>query len=164
MEISSEALQLVGTIGGLEVLWIGKGDLRDKDLAFLPRLKVLKELWIDGSDTVGDPDQPHGLTDRAAAMISKLPDLERLRINGEGPYSDEFAKAILQLPKLRHLDITSDSLTDETLARLVEKESIEEVIISSSRFTPKAMRALFESRTIQKLEVRSAKLKFQLKR
>lgn len=152
VEISREALQVVGEIAGLELLHLCKEELRDEDLAFLLKLRKLKALRIQASDMI-DPNDPHGLTDRAAGVLARLPLLEELEIYGKGPYSDEFFRAILSLPKLRILDFTSASATDETLRLAAKKESLIKVDATSPKFTEDGIKALRESKSLKQIEV-----------
>jgi hypothetical protein len=153
VEITEQALQLVGAMAGLEFLQICKEGLKDRDLAFLPRLTKLKELWIQGADMI-DPDEPHGLTDDAAAFIGKLKHLEVLHLYGNGSYTDGFFQAICQLPRLRSLRFQSDAVTDNTLVLIAKQKSLAEVEILSSVFTPSGVKALMNAPSLKKAVLR----------
>lgn len=97
----------------------------DSQLAPLAELHTL--IWLD---VVGVP-----LTDDAAIHISRLENLERLRID-ETPITDAGLIHLARLPKLHTLNLSSTPITDAGLTHLAKVSNLKELYIQKTQVTP----------------------------
>jgi len=148
-EVQAHVLDAINPpkLQGLEVF---KPDLKDGDLSFLPRLTGLQYLILEEENSRSkDPGAHPGLSDGAALLIAQLPELAEIDILWHTTLTDRFVEEIASLPKLRRLNISSDSFTDESILLLAKKPGLKKLLMYSSRFTERGMKALrdFQIRT-----------------
>lgn len=140
----------------LEYLQIAKHQLRDEDLAVLPKLKTLKVLTIETADPAGEPGrEKHGLTDKSIETLGSLENLEELILRSDGDFSDEFARKIAALPKLTRLEVSSKRFTDLALEAIAANPRLIRLEIGSPQFTDRGVQALARMQALQELQIDS---------
>ena len=155
VDLEKGALSVLVNCQLLEDLHLAKHHLSDEDLEVLPKLKMLKALWIEGNDIVLVGSETNGLTDKCMETLGALEQLESLVIRGTGDFSDDFARKISALPQLTTLEISSDRFSDRALEAIAANPRLKKLSIRSPRLTDRGVQALARMQTLEELEIDS---------
>lgn len=153
------ALTHLSKLKNLEFLWLNKHHLCNEDLKFVRHLKKLEELEITPISHVFNdqlcalntfyPDhirkklKPHAayyLDDDVADDLAQAISLETLLIHGK--FTDKFIRKLAKLPKLGTLHITSEKLTDRSLATIGQNYRLKHLTLESDQITNAGVEAL----------------------
>jgi Leucine-rich repeat (LRR) protein len=141
---------VLSRISNLRSLTIGsfweEGELSDRGLGSLGRLKRLRHLGIVGS--------PGGnVTDKGLAWLSKLTDLRELELGGL-PITDDGLKRIATLGSLEALDLGITGITSAGLANLSPlKGHLERLILRNTEITDDGLASLSELKELRTLDL-----------
>jgi hypothetical protein len=131
---SSLAEQLTAVRNGsTDIVLVETMPLGDQDLALIRDVPGLKVLQLDNADNT--------LTDSGMTEISKLTQLEHVRIRG-GNIGDEGLKTLSTMPNLRMLNLPQGKFTDAGLAQLKQMPRLDSLRIGSPKVTDEGIAAL----------------------
>ncbi|MGB2862833.1 MAG: hypothetical protein WBC05_05855 [Sedimentisphaerales bacterium] len=115
-------------------------------LMALSKLPSLKNITVDGNL----------LSEEGLALLSKFKSLEHVYIDNTDKM-DAIVKELINLPGLKELTLGT-GLTDEGLVKLKNMQFLQSLMIGPSQITGKGIAALAEIPSLQKLQLRQAKL------
>jgi len=145
VEIDGKALAEIGnitTIRGLDFFITG---VKEKDWAFLSRLKKLEHLHIDGEHLE--------LGDNFLEVASKLHSLKTLRVIPESGFSDAAIAKLASLRNLTELDLSSSLMTDQSLKVMAGFKKLKSLRLQSPNVSKKEAEKLLDSTAIKHLRV-----------
>ncbi len=94
-----------------------------------------------------------GVTDRGAAVVSLLPDLQELRIHA-GSLSDSSGEVFGALSQLRKLQLSQAKLmTDQTAAQIGKMTGLEELFWTGSQLTDQGLREIAKLSGLRRLTI-----------
>jgi len=87
------------------VLQMANPDVTDPILAYLSGMELLRELDLDNTQ----------ITDDGLKALETLPALEMLRLGGTGITDEGFRSSVMQLPKLKRLNLRDTQVSDDAI-------------------------------------------------
>ena len=118
----------------LDSLELRAHPIGDRSCALLAAMPQLRNLNLHAC----------GITDAGLKQLEPLTNIERLDIGySQGKITDEGAKSLLKMPKLKFLNIYGSSIGDETLRNVLARLSdLETVEVTSTKVTGEGIAAL----------------------
>ena len=151
-------LSKLANLKSLEWLHLCKQNPRDTDLAFVASLPKLTHLEFNADSEF------HGgkttITDQCGDFLRQAKSLESVYIQGDGRLTDKFVSKLANgLPKLEHLNMRCDRLTDESLRLLaLHSKNLNWLDISSDKFSDRGVKHLSNAKNLRRLWLDSSSL------
>ncbi len=151
-------LSKLGRLKHLERVHLCKEKMTDKDLQFVTALPRIKQLEFNAN--ANQSEEGPRCTDRCADYLVQATTLEALWIHDATNFTDKFVSKLTEgLADLKHLEISSPELTDESLRLLAERcKKLNWLDIDSNRFTDEGVHHLEKATNLRKLWLRSSSL------
>lgn len=113
----------------LEYVNLGQTQVTDAGVSYLTRLPKLKYLYLYNNA---------GVTDKSAEDFGKMAQIELLDIRFTGAGAATVRK-VVKLPRLKHLLLGGDAITDDVVALLHGQPTLERLSLSASAITDGAL-------------------------
>lgn len=164
-KITRQGLVQLAGLKKLKTLLLDWNEIEEADLAYLAPLESLEELrlyYIKGRIT--DVGAEHlarlkslrkitaftDMTDKGVALLSTLPHLEALLLNGQG-VTDACASDITKMKSLKALSFQRCPVTDAMLQQIAALPNLEDLTIHHTQVTGEGFRHLLDAAKLRKL-------------
>ena len=148
--ISDAELGGLVKLTNLTELRIGACQISDEGLSFLPALTQLRSLTLSGNGPK--------LTNKCLDIVTKLTDLEELRISDQRKINDDGLKQIGELSKLRKLDLNGTLITDATMVHLNNLPLLQELQVGGTGITDAGLVHVLNLSELQMLNVSGTRI------
>jgi internalin A len=123
---NDETCKLLGTLTGLQRLWIGESAISDVGLQSISSLKSLRHLSLRETES----------TKTGLSYLRKLPALEYLDLESSDKIDDDAIEEVSRIDTLLELWLYDVPVTDRSLDYLSQMSALEHFILFDTKITP----------------------------